>query len=264
MKIVTVISSVSQPGFHLLRLSCALNRLELIALVANKNGFSSNREKDVLLKAYLDSKVDENEVILFTDGYDAILLAAETEILEKFKSTGYDLIFSAETACWPDSSLACLYPKTVSSPYRFLNSGGFIGRSAVIKGFLDDGSGFSDKFPYSNQYVWARRFLKEPDRIGLDTSCELFCTFSPEVGKHCLPGKGNHDHLPYYRYMKDWFATNFHISGGRIYNRLTATWPCQAHFNGNAKLLMDNDIVDMVFETIPDSKPVQFLYKTEV
>jgi hypothetical protein len=264
MKILTVVSSVNHPGFQLLRLSCALNNLELIALVANKYDLSCKREKDALLKVYLESETDDDEIILFSDGYDAIFLASDTEILEKFKNTGADLVFSTETACWPDSSLAGEYPENIPGPYKFLNSGGFIGRSGTIKGFLNDDSGYSDKYPQSNQYVWTTRFLKNSELIRLDTSCQLFCTFSPEVGKHCLPMEGSRNHFPYYEYMKDWFETNFCIDNGRIYNRCTQSWPCQAHFNGHAKHLMDNDIVDMLFEMIPNSRPVRFLYEMEV
>jgi hypothetical protein len=263
MKIITVISSVSHPGFQLLRLSCALKDLELIALVANKYDLSSRREKDELLQAYLASEPDDNEIILFTDGYDAILLSGEKEILEKFRQTGRDLVFSTETACWPDTTLASQYPETTSGPYKFLNSGGFIGKVGIMKAFLNDGTEASDKYPESNQYLWTKRFLENPERIGLDISCQLFCTFSPEVGERYLPGPGSHNHYPYYEYMKEWFETSFSIQNGRIFNKISQTWPCQAHFNGHSKHLMDNDITDMLFTMIPNSKPVQFLYEME-
>jgi len=261
MKIITVINERGHLGFNMLRLSCAVNDLELIVLVTRQTHFASNRIKDELLRDYLEKNTNDEEVILFTDGNDAILMANEQEILKKFHSAGKDLVFSTETACWPDAGLASQYPSTGPSPYKYLNSGGFIGKAGVIRRLLDDNSFDLQNFTRSNQYIWAKRYFKYPHLIGLDTTCELFYTFSPEVGMEHLP-KNNEEMvnpMPYYTCMKKWFTSNFLIQDGRIYSKITRTWPCQAHFNGHSKYLMDYDVIDLIFEMIPNSRQARFV-----
>ena len=137
MKIVTVINDEKNLFFKFLRLSCAINNLNLVTLVSNKSVFFSNRLKDDLLNTYLQ-KEDDEEIILFTDGNDAILSASEEEILLKFSEFKSDLVFSTEIECWPDKSLADRYKTNDETAYKYLNSGGFIGRVGLIKELLND------------------------------------------------------------------------------------------------------------------------------
>jgi hypothetical protein len=96
MKVITVINNVSDRNSNLLKLSCFVNGLELASLVAN-NHFGSRRIKDYLLLDYLsDESINEDEIILFTDGTDALFLANEDEILTKFIAFNKKIVFSAE------------------------------------------------------------------------------------------------------------------------------------------------------------------------
>ena len=63
MKIITVINDKDNKYFNLLRLSCALNGLELVVLVSKESEFYSMKLKDQLLLAYLD-EIDDDELIL--------------------------------------------------------------------------------------------------------------------------------------------------------------------------------------------------------
>ena len=81
-------------NFNLLKLSCFVNGLELVTLVAN-NDFRSRRIKDYLLLDYLsDESINDDEIILFTDGTDALFSANEEEILTKFLSFNKKIVFS--------------------------------------------------------------------------------------------------------------------------------------------------------------------------
>lgn len=264
MKVITVINDKNNLGFNLLTLSCALNNLELVVLVSRQLHFSSNRIKDELLKDYLRNNTTDDEIILFTDGNDALLMAKEEEIKTKLKKTGMDLVFSAETGCWPDASLASQYPQQISSPYKYLNSGGFIGKSGLIKELLDDESYDMYNFRKSNQYLWTKRYLKYPHKIGIDTRCELFQTFSPEVGQAYLPkgiATNVSEFTPYYLFMKQWFGSNFRIQDGRIFSNTMQTWPCHAHFNGFSKWLIDHEIITMIFGKCSEFTQPQYLYE---
>lgn len=93
MKVVTVINNVQDKNFNLLKLSCFVNGLELVTLVAN-NDFRSRRVKDYLLLDYLsENSIDENEIIFFTDGTDALFAANEEEILSKYYSFNKRIVF---------------------------------------------------------------------------------------------------------------------------------------------------------------------------
>lgn len=258
MKVFTVINDREHPGFNLLRLSCAINNLQLIALLYKEETFDNNRLKDEILVNYLEDHVQNDEIIFFTDGNDAILMCSEEEILNKFYQTGKELVFSTESACWPDKNLAEQYPDTTSI-FRYLNSGGFIGKAGIIKKILKDDLGQDKNFEKSNQYTWTKRLFRYPDIIGLDTTCEIFQTFSPEIGEQYWPPQHKNNTVPYYRCMKEWFATNFKIENGRLFSIISGTWPCHAHFNGPSKYILDIEIIDMVFAMLPGSYSTQFI-----
>ena len=259
MKVITVINDVHDRNFNLLKISCFVNGLELVTLVAN-NDFRSRRIKDYLLLDYLsDDSIDEDEIILFTDGTDALFSATEDEILSKYYSFNKKIVFSAELGCWPDTDMANQYPNNNSTtPYKYLNCGGFIGVPKDIKELLEDNDIDLDKFTGSNQYLWTQRYFKNTDKIALDTNCEIFCVFFTEIGEEYFPGEQSNDYSEYYDHKKEWFNANFTIDGNRLKNNLTQTLPCHLHFNGYAKFLIDEDLHEMVYAKIEKYKPVEY------
>lgn len=86
---------------------------------------------NLLKKALKEFADDRDKIVLFTDGYDVVLLGTSDEIVEQFKKMDARIVFSAEPYCWPDESLADIYPIT-ESRYKYLNSGGFIGYAADL------------------------------------------------------------------------------------------------------------------------------------
>ena len=262
MKVITVVSDTTGMGFNLLKLSCALNDLHFVALGYPDDRFTGNRIKDHVLNEYLCG-LSDHEVVLFTDCYDSLMLADEDEILNKFYASGAELLFSAESNCWPDKNLAEHYPEA-GSRYRYLNSGGFIGRVGVIRDMLsvklDD---FSGNFQFSNQYLWTIRFFQFGKLIRLDTGCNLFCTFSPEIGEDTLQEEDEGSYAVYRRNKRDWFKENFIIKEGRIFNKISGTWPSNVHFNGKSKCLINSYIIDMIFSKIPGSQKSVFQFYGE-
>jgi hypothetical protein len=239
MKVITVISDPHHMGFIRLKLSCASQGLDLIAIDCSKGGWTNNRTKDSLLRNYLTG-LDEEEVVLFTDGYDTMLLAGEEEILKKFEQEETDLLVSAESNCFPDKSLQDRYPPC-DTIYRYLNCGGFIGRVKAIKNFLfkevvDPGT----RHDWSNQYIWTLKYLQDTRQLKLDTRCEIFCTFFTLMEEFPLPDDAVRNRKEYTRIYHEWFQQNFVVRDDRIFNKLTATWPCNAHFNGVSSLFLDD------------------------
>ncbi len=254
MKVVTVITDINNKWFNLLRLSCAINKLHLDVLVPNKATQFNNRTKDELLLDYISDE-EENEIILFTDGSDVVLAATEDEIISKFERFESDLVFSAEMFCWPDNDLAHLYEQKADTPYNFLNSGGFIGKAGVIKQFLNDNDYEIERFPWSNQYSWTKRYLKNTQLIKLDNYCSIFCALNPLSGESELLNK---NYAEAFKLKNKWFSDNIQINHERMYNKITKTHPCHLHFNGSAKCYMSESISNMVYAAIPEFSEVEF------
>lgn len=256
MTVLTVISDPNHGGFYKLKASCALQNLNLKAIVCDQTEYEkkNHRTKDELIKNYLE-ELNEEETILFTDGYDTLLMADEQEIADKFKKANTSLLFSAEADCWPDTNLKNLFPDTNGSIYKYLNSGGYIGKAGLIKKLLsEDISDVESNFDWSNQYSWTIRYLRNKDLIRLDTQCNIFSTFSNECIQNSLPEEKRNDE-GYTIAFYNWFHTNYQITGGRIYNKITGTWPCNAHFNGQTSDFMTiyPDCLEMLYSQIPGS-----------
>eukprot|EP00118_Oscarella_pearsei_P003266 m.13634 g.13634 ORF g.13634 m.13634 type:complete len:725 (+) comp25137_c0_seq1:1251-3425(+) len=86
---------------------------------------------NLLVDALSPYKDDGNLLIMFTDSYDVVLAGEPEEVISKFVEFKSKLVVSAEGFCWPDRSLANIYPK-VTLGKRFLCSGGYIGYAPVI------------------------------------------------------------------------------------------------------------------------------------
>ena len=80
-------------------------------------------------------------VVLFTDAYDVLFAASGARMRRDFLALDQPLVFAGECGCWPqvqrDRGKTCrdLYPKS-PTPYRYLNSGAWMGRAGVAARFL--------------------------------------------------------------------------------------------------------------------------------
>lgn len=248
MKIITVITQPNNLFYaSILKPSVELQGLELIAL-APSEGYASHRAKDQALCQYLEGIPDE-EVIFFTDGYDTLLLAAENEIMTKYRLLEKEIIFSAEGVCWPDEELAGRYPSS-ESPFKYLNSGGFIGKSGAIKKFISENLQTESirKFSFSNQVYWTEQYLRNQDKIGLDTQCKLFCTLSSDQDSVFRNIRGNRNLSDFADLKTKWFNQNFSFHHKRLFVNVTAEMPCQVHFNGWTKVLLPEVLKNSPFE----------------
>jgi|GEM_PF-1657282 len=270
VKIVTLITDIYNYGFNnILKPSVHQHKLDLVVLTTD--GYKGHRDKDMLLYRYIE-QLAYDDIVIFTDGYDTMFLSGVEEILMKYSRFGKDLLFSAETTCWPDADLLSAYPET-TSPFRYLNSGGFIGKAGFIKSCLDEHLETDSiaKYPWSNQIYWTERYLKNKDKIALDTGCEIFCTLASvvdmEIGIQYLKKEkevdvssngeafdrlkvnGSSDvevdirvgelRLAEYTAQKiKWFRENFYFRNERAFVIPTQSRPCHLHFNGGSKVLL--------------------------
>lgn len=249
MIVISVITENDHEGLiNFLKPSCEFHNLELVVLTCKKK-YTSHRIKDIILHEYLKG-IDKNELILFTDAFDAYFIADENEIIDKYNSFNVPVVFSGEIACWPDSTLSERYPEDSHNfHFRYLNSGGFIGRCGDIidlieKYYFGYRIDFS-KHLWSNQYIWNQIYLKEQEVIKIDSNCEIFYTLCSkiEVSKNYLHFEKLRTNV--LNQEKSRLLNEMIFEGKRFTNSITGSSPCHLHFNSPAvKELMKTDLFD--------------------
>ncbi len=238
MLVITCISDETNPGYSQgLVQSCDYYSLALRTLL-HRGTWEGHRLKDTYLENFLLS-LDPQEIVLNTDGYDAVFVSGEEEIIKKFNEMNAPVVFSTEKNCYPFQGFSEHY-KYKNSKFKYLNSGGFIGFAGEILNLLrilretDEKNLFESDMDYtwSNQYLWTKLYLKYSNIIKLDTKCSIFQTFSNDMNFNPNKEKGSLD--DYYNsiyqeinnIMKDYSFVE-----GRIFNEKTKTFPCHLHFN---------------------------------
>lgn len=88
-------------------------------------------QKINLVKSFLDT-VDENDLVLFVDGYDVIINDNIQTIVERYNDMGGDVVVAAEKNCWPSKDMEDKFPPTHTA-YRYPNSGLYIGKAGSLK-----------------------------------------------------------------------------------------------------------------------------------
>lgn len=253
MVVLTVLTDLDDWGFNrYLKPTCNLHNLDLVVL-EYPDRLLSYRIKDALLLNYLD-RIDDNEIILFTDGTDTAFVSGANEILDKFLAFNAPLIFSAEVNCWPDSSLKNIYPGNYQH-FRYLNSGAFIGTAGYLKDIyrLYPITKYAiNDYRWSNQYYWNLIYMKEHLNIKLDNQCSIFYNMSTYVS--------NRDEfnlkLKSYETRNELFEAerariNKEISfyDKRIKCHLTNSDPCHLHFPGPiSKQIMSSGFFESILQ----------------
>ena len=176
-----------------------------------------------------------NDILLFTDAYDVLFLDSNSNIQRVFEefvtgegSQTAPIVFSAECGCWPHVMVdrqACFktYPES-PTPYRYLNSGTWVGRAGQAEAMLRDvikeaGRDFRNA---NDQKLVADMYIAGRHNIKLDFYNKIFqsmhMTLDPPL-KHCNPTK------------------DVQIdSNGRLWtNHVTHSSPKVIHFNGGGK-----------------------------
>jgi hypothetical protein len=143
--------------------------------------------KITLLWDYLKD-VDDNEILLFVDAFDVLLLPDALDIRNRFADsfTGSKVVLSGEKECSPDKSSRVAFPYLdYDKPFQFLNSGSYIGLVKHIKLMLADVSedirahhAFTGASPLAldDQRWFTRYYLRNPGVAGMDVDGVMFHT----------------------------------------------------------------------------------------
>lgn len=192
-------------------------------------------QKINLLKEDLKTYPDlGNHIIMFTDSYDVLFNDGPKNIVKKFREMKSAVVFSAEKTCWPDENLKDKYPMTMS-PYRFLNSGGFIGYGDHISEIINKvevGNDYDDQLYYTERFFES---LEDGKNIKLDHQQDLFQTMGDAVN-------------------------DIKIVDGKIYNKETNTYPLIVHANGGSYVKEAlNDMYVKLFGEIKTNSKASFV-----
>lgn len=212
MEFVTV-ATHSTPDFEIFKKSAEQHGISFDILGWGQE-YTSHMCKSIWLIEYLE-QLDEEEVVLYSDGYDALFLAGEKEILEKFHKLGHPVIYSAEQNLNMDGGFlhklrTYMKLRKGRKPYQFLNAGQWIGEAGavleIIKETVKSGElGGKDL----DQELLIEYMVMNPEAIKLDSKNLIFsCT----AGRTGLEKK------------------DYSIKNDRIFNSVTGTEPCSVHF----------------------------------
>lgn len=217
MKFVTVASSDQKPELRYLLDSCAHFNIDM-NLIGLGRPYLGNGTKIVYLCQFL-RRLPADEIVCFTDAYDSFFVKPVDQLEQDFRAFNSPWVLTAEDNFYfrlTSVKMALLnrwvrwnYPSSQSSypPYRFLNSGGFIGYAGHILRLLE--SFKIDKTWYSDQPALHRYFIKHPADMTLDYNHNLFTIY----GKHATPN-------------------TFSVVNDELINNLTGSKPYIFHFPG--------------------------------
>ncbi len=164
----------------LLRRSCQRVGINLLTWGDGRSWPSYGPAKIEHARDWLKSRPEE--LVLYTDGTDSMLVHDASEIIAGWRRAGSPMVLlQAEKNCYPEPNWAREYPIPESgSPWRYICAGGWMGRRLALVEALDQimlrdlwrsGLGGCD------QRDWTDWFLRHPgaqDLACLDTECDLF------------------------------------------------------------------------------------------
>jgi hypothetical protein len=166
MKIVTV--ATSPDGYYKwLKTSCNRYYTELVTLGMNEKWLGYNW-KLLKMKEYIDT-LDDNEIVMFVDAYDVILLDDPRNLEEKFIKSDKKIIVGCEEN--ENKSLGhILFDKCDNKP---LNSGTYIGYVKYLRKMLKDII-IKNKDPSLDDQKLMIKYCKQNKNIHVDCEQEYF------------------------------------------------------------------------------------------
>tara|TARA_Y100001938_G_C8095068_1_gene437574 strand:- start:1957 stop:4110 length:2154 start_codon:yes stop_codon:yes gene_type:complete len=165
-------------------------------------------QKVNILKQTIKNLPDD-QLVIFTDGYDVLYNDGLNTIIKKFKTFDTKVLFGAEVACWPDENLKTDYPE-VDSPLKYLNSGVIIGYVEELKRITNEDISDTD----DDQLYYTKKYLSGEFDIKLDHNCEII------------------------QNLAEFDQVQINKLKSKLYNTLFNTTPSIIHGNGDVNVKM--------------------------
>ncbi|MXN64271.1 hypothetical protein GR183_05095 [Stappia sp. GBMRC 2046] len=210
MKFITVDTAAS-PKLERLMRSCRHHEIPL-EVIGEGCPYPGHGAKIKYVIEYLSAQ-EPDEIVMFVDGYDVVFLTGGGEIERKFTASGHPLVFSTEQNCNVNGGFFTRFPVWFrypkgKRPYRFINSGTYIGRAGYMRDFLRRAD---VPLTASDQTVINRYFVDHPAELSLDCDQEIFT---------CTAGRTGLE------------EEDYRVEEGRLRNILTNSLPCVLHCPG--------------------------------
>ncbi len=252
MKFITV-ATHSTPAFEIFRASAEHHGISLEVLGWGKE-YTSHNCKSLWLIEYLET-LPEDEIVLYSDGYDAFFVAPESEILMKFKQFDHPFVASAEQNLNVEANFftklsTYLKLKKGTKPYQFLNAGQWIGRAGAAKEILNltISPDHFDQSKQNDQSTLNQYFAQNPNALKLDDTHQIFsCT----AGRTGLTKQ------------------DYTVKDDRVINNITGTKPAIMHFagknfDGANYLLSDISYLRDFRYEVPDIRLAWYTFKNKL
>ena len=150
--------------------------MQIVKLAEGKK-YTGHFMKDLEVINYLKNpQINDQDIIIFVDGFDTLLLSGKEEIIEKFKTFNCDILLSVENVGSLSFIHSAVFQKVKG---KFINTGLYMGYAKALREFLQDM--YSQEFDKkSNQKTWANYLERKNDysQIELDINSEIFLNYS--------------------------------------------------------------------------------------
>jgi len=198
-----------------------------VTVLGNRDTYKSLISKPKLLRQHILSGGVKSDTILFADSWDILFLRDPQEAVDLAPKES--IIFNAEKNLFPhvEGEFA-----DNGTPYRYLNSGFFIGYKDMILALLesmnlddirDDYQKPDGTWHHENdQGNYLEAFIKQPVPMTLDYGVNLCQTMHGITDEEALIAENGH-----------------------LYNRLTKSFPIAIHGNGGGK---SSDLMQSVLQ----------------
>lgn len=197
MKVVSVVDKTAHPGFEQLSKSLSFHKYEHVVLLAPFNFGGQMQHVYQWAKGQ-----DPDTPFVYSDGFDTVAIWPWSGD----EAPTHKIVFSAEKACYPDTSLAAQYPPG-KSEWMYVNGGGFWTTCGAFAQLYED----THQSAMNDQLWLSHLFLSLG--TGLDDGCKLFQTIAFE-------SEDDFEYSP----------------RGYLYNRKTKTYPTFIHGNGRTDM----------------------------
>lgn len=219
----------AEPNLHVFTVANSLERktagflfdsAEHLGIDVHVAGFNQpyfrNGTKLLRMQEALEA-LPENDVVLFVDAFDVMLVQPKEEILTAFYRLKSPIVFAGEMNLFPYKKLKKAFSQ--NTPFPYLNSGGYIGYVSALKAFLKD-LRFTEHRGDQEQII---KYHVRRKRVTIDTNAEIFL---------CLIRLTEND-------------IEIH-SDGTVFSNKTSTKPGVIHANGGSFPLL-NKIYSTMF-----------------
>lgn len=171
--------------------------------------FDFFKSKIPALREFIEQFRGQYAHVLYTDAADSFFLAGLDEIMYRYDRMGApSLLVSGEKGCHPYAYMKKYFDSKYSTPWRYMNPGGFLGHIDWVLRALEAIERYAD--PNTNdQGPWMKALDDRAILVKVDQDCDIFQTMSDHV-----EGELDTD------------------SNGRLRNTITGATPCIVHFNG--------------------------------